>query len=62
MNIDLRPLEFGLKEVAKAIRTNAQINKEMAVGKAVVALVCGGHDEEEATELVNKAFAVRDHS
>jgi len=65
MDIDTRPIEFGMKEIAKAIRTKAQIDKEIEVGKAIIAMhmhVGRDYALEEATELVNKAFSVRDHS
>jgi hypothetical protein len=62
MNIDTRPIEFGMKEIAKSIRTQAQIHKEMEVGKAIIAMTLSGVGAEEATTIVNKAFVVRDHS
>ena len=60
--MDVRPIEFGLKDLAAAIRTKAMIDKETAVGKGIVSMIVGGKTLEEATEIANKAYAVRTQS
>ncbi len=52
-------LKEGMEDLAKATRTKAMVDKEIAVGIQACGLIQSGKTLEEATTVVNKVFAVR---
>jgi len=57
--MDMRPIEFGLKELAGAIRAKSHRDKDIAIGNATMELFSGSPDNvtlDDCMETARKMF------
>jgi hypothetical protein len=56
---DMRPIEFGLKELAKAITVKSHRDKDIAIGNAAMELFNGSPDNvsiDDCLDLAKRVF------